>query len=52
MVTRQQVEEFARRRIFPIGQAAVAGSEQSSSYMNYFSKFDLGGFPEVTVQYR
>ena len=22
-----QVEEFARRRIFPIGQAAVAGSE-------------------------
>ena len=45
MVTRQQVEEFARRRIFPIGQAAVAGSEQSSSYIKYFSKFYLRGFP-------
>ena len=32
----QQVEEFARRLIFPISQAAVAVSENSSSNTNYF----------------
>ena len=42
-VKRQQVEEFVRRLIFPISQAAVAVSEQSSSYINYFAKFYLGG---------
>ena len=30
VVTRQQVEEFARRLIFPFSQAAVAVSEKSS----------------------
>ena len=30
VVKRQQVEEFARRLIFPISQAAVAVSEKSS----------------------
>ena len=29
---------------FPIGQAALAASEQSSSYINYFSKFYLRVF--------
>ena len=43
VVKRQQVEEFVRRLIFPISQAAGAVSEQSSSYINYFSKFYLGG---------
>ena len=43
MVKRQQVEEFVRRLIFPISQAAVAVSEESSSYINYFSKFYLRG---------
>ena len=43
VVKRQQVEEFVRRLIFPISQAAVAVSEQSSSYINYFAKFYLGG---------
>ena len=43
VVKRQQVEEFVRRLIFPISQAAVAVSEQSSSYKNYFAKFYLGG---------
>ena len=43
MVKRQQVEEFVRRLIFPISQAAVAVSEQSSSYINFFAKFYLGG---------
>ena len=43
VVKRQQVEEFVRRLIFPISQAAVAESEQSSSYINYFAKFYLGG---------
>ena len=37
MVTRQQVDEFTRRLIFPIGRAAMAASEKSSSYINYFS---------------
>ena len=32
----QQVEEFSRRLIFPISQAAVAVSENSSSNTNYF----------------
>ena len=32
----QQVEEFARRFIFPISQAAVAVGENSSSNTNYF----------------
>ena len=45
VVKRQQVEEFVRRLIFPISQAAVAVSEQSSSYINYFSKFYFRGFP-------
>ena len=43
MVKRQQVEEFVRRLIFPISQAAVAVSEKSSSYINYFAKFYLRG---------
>ena len=43
VVKRQQVEEFVRRLIFPISQAAVAVSEESSSYINYFSKFYLRG---------
>ena len=43
VVKRQQVEEFVRRLIFPISKAAVAESEQSSSYINYFAKFYLGG---------
>ena len=45
VVKRQQVEEFVRRLIFPISQAAVAASEQSSSYINYFSKLYFRGFP-------
>ena len=36
VVKQQQVEEFARRLIFPISQAAVAVSEKSSLYVNYF----------------
>ena len=36
LVKQQQVEEFARRLIFPISQAAVAVSEKSSLYVNYF----------------
>ena len=36
VVKRQQVEEFARRLIFPISQAAVAVSEKSSIHINYF----------------
>ena len=36
VVKRQQVEKFARRLIFPISQAAVAVSENSSSKTNYF----------------
>ena len=36
VVKRQQVEEFARRLIFPISQAAVAVSERSSLHINYF----------------
>ena len=36
VVKQQQVEEFARRLIFPISQAAVALSEKSSLYVNYF----------------
>ena len=36
VVKRQHVEEFARRLIFPISQAAVAVSEKSSSHTNYF----------------
>ena len=36
VVKQQQVEEFARRLIFPIIQAAVAVSEKSSLYVNYF----------------
>ena len=43
VIKRQQVEEFVRRLIFPISQAAVAASEQSSSYINYCSKFYLRG---------
>ena len=35
MVKRQQVEEFARRLIFPISQATVALSAISSN-INYF----------------
>ena len=35
-VKRQQVEEFARRPIFPISQAAVAVSENFSLHINYF----------------
>ena len=35
-VKRQQVEEFARRLIFSISQAAVAVSEKSSLHTNYF----------------
>ena len=36
VVKQQRVEEFARRLIFPISQAAVAVSEKSSLYVNYF----------------
>ena len=36
VVKRQQLEEFARRLIFPISQAAVAVSEKSSLHINYF----------------
>ena len=36
VVKRQQVEEFARRLIFPISQTAVAVSEKSSLNINYF----------------
>ena len=36
VVKRQPVEEFAERLIFPISQAAVAVSEKSSLYINYF----------------
>ena len=36
VVKLQQVEEFARRLIFPIGRAVVAVSENSSSNTNYF----------------
>ena len=35
-VRRQQVDEFARRLIFPISQAVVAISENSSSLTNFF----------------
>ena len=38
VVTRQQVEEFARRLIFPFSQAVVAVSENSSLYINYFKR--------------
>ena len=36
VVKRQQVQEFAKRLIFPISQAAAAVSEKSPSYVNYF----------------
>ena len=36
VVKGQQVEEFARRPIFPISQAAVAVSENLSLHINYF----------------
>ena len=36
VVKRQQVEEFAKRLIFPISRPAVAISEKSSIYINYF----------------
>ena len=36
VVKRQQVEEFARRIIFPTSQAAAALSEKSSLYINGF----------------
>ena len=36
VVKRQQVDEFARRLIFPISQAAVAVSEKSSLHTSYF----------------
>ena len=36
VVKRQQIEKFARGLIFPISQAAVAVSENSSSDTNYF----------------
>ena len=38
VVKQQQVEEFAERLIFPISQAAVAVSEKSSLYVNYFKR--------------
>ena len=38
VVKQQQVEEFAKRLIFPISQAAVAVSEKSSLYINYFKR--------------
>ena len=38
VVKQQQVEEFAKRLIFPISQAAVAVSEKSSLYVNYFKR--------------
>ena len=37
VVKRQQVEEFAERLIFPISRPAVAISEKSSIYINYFN---------------
>ena len=36
VVKRQQFEEFARRLIFPISQAAMPVSEKSSLHINYF----------------
>ena len=36
VVRRQQVDEFARRLIVPISQAAVAVSENSPSLTNFF----------------
>ena len=36
VVKRQQLEEFARRRFFPVSQAVMAVSENSSSNTNYF----------------
>ena len=36
VVKGQQGEEFARRPIFPISQAAVAVSENFSLHINYF----------------
>ena len=48
VVRRQQVEEFARRLIFPISQAAVAVSENSSLYINYF-KCHMTHFQSITI---
>ena len=36
VVKREQVEEFARRIILPIGKAAEAVSEKSSLHIDYF----------------
>ena len=36
VVKRQQVEEFAKRLIFPISRPAVAISEKYSISINYF----------------
>ena len=48
VVKRQQVEEFTRRLIFPISQAAVAVSEKSSLYINYF-KCHMTHFQSITI---
>ena len=48
VVRRQQVEEFARRLIFPISQAAVAVSENSSLYINYFN-CHMTHFQSITI---
>ena len=37
VVIRQQVEEFAKRLIFPLSQAEAAVSEKSYLYINYFN---------------
>ena len=41
VVKRQQVEEFVRRLIFPISQAAVAVSEKSSLFQFHFLLFQV-----------
>ena len=48
VVKRQQLEEFARRLIFPISQAAVAVSEKSSLHINYF-KCHIGTYPTSSL---
>ena len=46
VVKRQQVEEFARRLTFQISQAAMAVSEMSSLYKNYFMSHKTD-FPSI-----
>ena len=52
VVKRQQVEEFARRLIFPISQAAVAVSKKSSLYINYITSVTRLTFNQLLVNIR